>query len=569
MYDKCLNKCEFAIGSYPTNGLVRASRGNQTYVNSNREEKMCFLSNINIFEKNKIVKIAQSSGNTGVKAKNETLEDICKNQCNLEYYNDWDFCFNFHKELGYTMKNTNFFSFDNTLHFIKFYWIVVLILLLLTIVFLVPENNSHIFFMLIEFLQLYYIWGLKSQKSSDSKQYLTQFKYVSFAWVDSWLLELFAKIFKTSYTIIAENNYSALGEQDFRRDKTYISYLEDYFQYKKNGYFIFDCAPLLEFYIYAVATGGIVYLLSSVFKKCLNKDNRFLKYIAFVAKNYFSLRMFLRLSNETYLFILLHGVFMELFMDLPINTSKQDFLINYPYVIMNKIILRVMMIGIGFGYPIYIIIKILGLDETVGKPTNGEEIIRSISGCEKAKGGDDIFMLSIIRKILMVFYVLPMFNGGAVYLALLLFLLQIILLTLLVVWRPYKTALENIIAILANVCFLFTSIILFLNSIIDNYNMLIYIISEDYGLETFRENQKVIEAISSAINDPATIVAVSIVLALFSGGIIMQALYRIRLNLRFGGSIFKSQEERQKRITDVYKHIDPNLLEYDDATDLL
>lgn len=52
---KCVSKCEYAEGSYPINGFIRSCWGKQTYKNEEGKEKLCFLTYLNVEERNKMV----------------------------------------------------------------------------------------------------------------------------------------------------------------------------------------------------------------------------------------------------------------------------------------------------------------------------------------------------------------------------------------------------------------------------------------------------------------------------------------------------------------------------------
>ena len=99
---------------------------------------------------------------------------------------------------------------------------------------------------------------------------------------------------------------------------------------------------------------------------------------------------------------------MELNIYFPIKDGNH-FILNETHVIFNKVIQRLMVTVIGFGFPTYLCSRILLYG---GK---GEKIDRDlrfmISGCKiQAKTARIIPILVIARKIVVVLYVLPCFR---------------------------------------------------------------------------------------------------------------------------------------------------------------
>jgi len=75
---QCSFSCEYAEGNYPVKGFIRASWGKQTFKNSQGLERMCFLSYLNVQERNRKIRMRREERN----AERKLLHNL-KNACQI------------------------------------------------------------------------------------------------------------------------------------------------------------------------------------------------------------------------------------------------------------------------------------------------------------------------------------------------------------------------------------------------------------------------------------------------------------------------------------------------------
>jgi hypothetical protein len=265
---------------------------------------------------------------------------------------------------------------------------------------------------------------------------------------------------------------------DIKSNTSPVFYYEDFLQYDKVGHFLKDCSHIIEVYIYYFVFSAFAKMVYSLLKKIISEDNLFMINLKNGIDYLLSRSFLFRIFNETYVYLLLFGLYMELNIYFPIKPGN-FFILNDTYVIVNKIMMRLMVIIIGFGFPTYLISRILmyGRGEDIDK-----DLKFMIEGCKlSAKTARVIPILVIARKFVVVLYVLPCFAKFSMGTALLVVLIQVSILTLLVNGFPFKTVNMNIVALVSNLLFLVTSWVFFINEIMSNFIELSYITTEDFG----------------------------------------------------------------------------------------
>jgi hypothetical protein len=110
---------------------------------------------------------------------------------------------------------------------------------------------------------------------------------------------------------------------------------------------------------------------------------------------------------------------MELNVHFPLRDNKDNnlLLLNYFHIILSKVLQRVMITGIGFGFPAYLISRIMmfGKGEKINK-----DLQFMIAGCKLTSRTSRIIpILVILRKFAVVLYVLPCCKGQSMILSLL------------------------------------------------------------------------------------------------------------------------------------------------------
>lgn len=285
-------------------------------------------------------------------------------------------CFQFHHNLGFEEKEDQNWKFK----FSVFTTLIVIILAILSLLFLAPAGNIQLFFMLVDFLQLYFIWGLRAKKSFNKKRILKNLKFVSFDFTPtSWLTSLFAYTFKLKeHEIVNTNFVNKITDYDIKSTSSPVFAYEDFLQYGKTGHFLIDCSHIIEAYLYYFLFCLITKGVYSLFKRFLNPDSLILINMRNVQAYLVSRKFLFRIFNETYVFLLLYGLYMELNIYFPLK-KENLFILNETHVIVNKVIQRLMVTLIGFGFPTYLISRIV----LHGK---GDKIDRDlrfmISGCK-------------------------------------------------------------------------------------------------------------------------------------------------------------------------------------------
>lgn len=73
-------------------GFIRASWGKQTFKTNLGQERLCFLTYLNVQERNKMVELRRKQ-DTEAKKLAHTMQKACQVECQLEYDSHLDMCF--------------------------------------------------------------------------------------------------------------------------------------------------------------------------------------------------------------------------------------------------------------------------------------------------------------------------------------------------------------------------------------------------------------------------------------------------------------------------------------------
>ena len=543
MLNKCVTSCQYAIGSYPIEGFVKATWGKQTYLNILGEEKLCFLSYLNIVERNRELQASKtvSIRKTFDFTNKRNLEQYCKEDCRLHYVKSLKICYGFNEGLGYIRPiDFNLFSIQPESWTVKFilvrgFNLTVIILLIISLIFLAPSKNIQLFFMMIDIMQLYYIWGLRSPKSESKKWVLSHFSSISFEWTGGWIKEVvMGAIFDIDeYPLLQYKQ--PIRDSDFKFSNNYISQWEDFMQYKKTGYFLLDCGNIIELFLYYLAFCVFLWMVLIFIKKYFNNEGCLYLTIKSMADYTISRYTWFRILHESYIYLLLYSFYMELNMHFPIKEDG-SFFMNYLHVIFNKIIMRLVLCAIGFGFPIYLIARlcIYGNKERIYRDLNF-----MIAGCKQNSITAKVMpILGIFRKVLMVLYVLPCFNEVSLRISLLIIVHQSAIFILMFYGRPFKSRIANIVAILCNFVFFLTSFSFFLIIVAETFIDLTYQTSLDDQGKVIDQYKPFYEQIYHIINREITTFSICLIMLIFSVGIFCQMIVQIRHNKEFYGSVF-------------------------------
>lgn len=222
---QCSLSCEYAEGSYPVKGFIRASWGKQTFKNNLGQERMCFLSYLNVQERNRKIQLRREETKAERKLLH-SLQNACQVECQLEYDSHLDMCFQFHHNLGYDEGEKQ----DWIYRFSAFTGLIIFILMLVSLLFLAPAGNIQLFFMLFDLLQLYHIWGLRAKKSFDKKRILKNLKYANLDFTaQSWLVSLATKIFPIKDTELLNKGFlDVINENNLKITTSTEYFYEDF-----------------------------------------------------------------------------------------------------------------------------------------------------------------------------------------------------------------------------------------------------------------------------------------------------------------------------------------------------
>lgn len=184
--------------------------------------------------------------------------------------------------------------------------------------------------MLIDFLQLYFIWGLRAKKSFNKKRILKNLKFVSFDFTPtSWLTSLFAVLFNIKdHEIVNKSFINKITDYDIKNVSSPVYSYEDFLQYGKTGHFLLDCSHIIEAYLYYIVFCLVMKFLVAIMKRFLSPSSIILINTKNVLSYLISRQFLFRIFNETYVFLLLYGLYMELNISFPINHNSDFFILN-------------------------------------------------------------------------------------------------------------------------------------------------------------------------------------------------------------------------------------------------
>lgn len=153
--------------------------------------------------------------------------------------------------------------------------------------------------------------------------------------------------------VVTENNLKLTSSKEF--------FYEDFLQYNKTGQFLIDCGFVIEFYIYYIVGCILLKILYKILKKVCNPTNVLLINLRNINEFFVSRHFLFRIFNETYSYVLLYGLYMELNVHFPLRDNKNGELLvlNYFHIVLSKVLQRIMLTGVGFGFPAYLISRII------------------------------------------------------------------------------------------------------------------------------------------------------------------------------------------------------------------
>lgn len=442
----CYSKCQFSISSYPITGLVRASKGKHVFRTREGVEYLCFLTILNMRERS-----------------DTSIKDLC-DKCGYSTYTELNICKGNQNELGYT--EYTLFGFQVIPYFAAGIVFILILLFLCGLIWMEPIDGNQEVFILIDFLQLFYLAGIEIPFSDPSNYFLTILRPSSFDLGLGWFDKLITSRFNIQPQLYGfEIQNEATTENIMNIKMAY--FLESFMRYNIFGYFSHDCSAQIELYIYYAAINILLVILKYFYRLVNGAESKGSRLISNIKKHLFGVQGLMRIIHETYSFVLLYGMYSELYISFPLQLSFE--VLPYDaFIIFQKLLARIFLVSIGLGYPIaaiYILI-LHPSPETVHK-----WFYFILGDCKKASASSRLIQaLLIIRKFLYVIFILPTFAQGVMEVNLLILLIgvQITILTMLINGFPFKQKSKNIMAILGNVVFFFNLLLIFLTTVMTN-----------------------------------------------------------------------------------------------------
>lgn len=411
----------------------------------------------------------------------ESLKPYC-DKCKLEFFPAANICKGFYTNLGYGAgDNKKLYSEHNSIETYLFGSIHI-ILFIVSNIFLGDSSGKYYFYMLNDFMQMFYIESTSSQKNQKEKKFLMTFKFTGFDFGLSWLPSIINKIQNSNYEILEGRVYENYTQNKLIIESEYLYHWENVMQTGKIGIFIFDAAPVLEFYIYSI----IGYLLCKIMvlglRTICGVKNLTSNFIGKIITNISNIRGFYRIMYESFIFIFFYSILTQFLTIKPLNNASGSTLISRSYfVTINRLMERIMLVFIGIGIPTYFICKLLF---SFTKNTKTSLQLRyTISGTKsKSQFAQFLPLLLILRKVIFSFFI--MFKNLLDYKQrafIFILMIQIMIIVLVYNSRPYDSKTMNYIFLFTNIVFLFKILLMFYILIIENYLNLIYLTSNDFG----------------------------------------------------------------------------------------